>query len=416
MTGAKHWHPPARPEWVARINEEGRLLATPGLIPLDERSLVEAATANIGLDDFGAEDWREPFRILLRSLEEDAELNLTGRLRMRAELIQLLEARLRIEDTYRRHPEIDDEQIVKPIIVAGQGRCGSSFLNNMLAAHPEDEALLHWEAVLPVPPPEKASYATDPRIALADGRVTLWNRVTPTVTSIHEFGALLPIEDCQILALNFMSAEWFGVLAQPAAYQAHIASIDPAPAFAYHARVLKLLQWRNPRRHWVLKENSYLFRLPALLAAYPDACIVWPHRDPVRALASTISALGTFQWGGTDHPLKGGMLDHLTDPAMMAAGIDMAIDQIEAGAVPADRIHHLHYLDLVGDTMGTIAALYAHFDIPFDEAARQAMALYLARNPREARPKHRLDITPEDLGASRAAFARYQSFFGIADE
>jgi hypothetical protein len=411
------WRPPPRPEWVQRINEEGYCMNISGVVPLDEDSLIASAVRSTGLSDFGADDWREPFQVLVRSMEEDAALNLMGRLRTRSEILQLLEARLQIEDTYKRHPEIEDEEIVQPIIVVGQGRSGTSFLINMLAANPDNGALLHWEAMFPCPPPEKSSYHTDPRIKKAHRLIDQWNRVTPTIASMHEFAGHVPMEDCLILALNFMAPSWFGSLGQTAQYDAYMANQDIDPALRYHRRVLKLLQWRNPRQHWVLKDPLHLDRLAAILKIYPDACFVWTHRDPVRALASTISLIGTIQWGRSDHPFKGGSFEYVTDPANSAQRLNAVIDQLEAGVVPARQFHNLLYRDLVDDTMQTLESMYRHFGIALSENGRRGMADYLAKHPRNSRPAHQFDIGSDQIVEhARKSYRRYQEYFGIPGE
>ena len=105
------WVPPARADWVEALNAEGRGMDIRGMVPLDAESLITAATRSTGLADFGEPGWEEPFRVLVRALDEEAELNLTGRLMCRAEMLVFLQNRLQIEDCYRRHPEIDEEQI-----------------------------------------------------------------------------------------------------------------------------------------------------------------------------------------------------------------------------------------------------------------------------------------------------------------
>src|SRR5919199_264923 len=112
----QRWVPPPRPDWVARINAEGDGMDIKAIVPLDENSLLASARANTGLDDFGDEAWHEPFQVLIKALDDEAELNLLGRIMTRADLLMFLEGRLRIEDTYRRHPEIDDEVITKPLV------------------------------------------------------------------------------------------------------------------------------------------------------------------------------------------------------------------------------------------------------------------------------------------------------------
>ncbi len=411
------WTPPPRPEWVRKINEEGDCMDISGVVPLDESSLLDTAMRNTGLSDFGADDWREPFRIYINALEEEAELNLIGRLRARWQILYFLEARLQIEDTYQRHPEIEDEQIRQPIIIVGQGRSGTSFLQNILAADPDNGALMHWEMMFPCPPPEKATYKTDPRIAKADRLVDQWNRVIPTLESMHELRGHMPFEDSVIMSINFMAPTWMDTIGQVPSYDGYIFQQDPAPAFAYHRRVLKLLQWKNPRKRWVLKDPMHLDRMTDILKVYPDACFLWPHRDPVRSLASLVSIIGTLQWSGSDHPFKGGSLAYMTDPNFSAGRFNAMIDRIDSGAVPAGQICNLLYRDLVSDTIGTVEDIYRHFGIPLSATSRAAMAQYLADNPRDARPTHQFNAgSPEAIAKARTAFQRYQQRFQIPDE
>jgi len=181
--------------------------------------------------------------------------------------------------------------------------------------------------------------------------------------------------------------------------------------------VLKLLQWKNPRKRWVLKDPMHLDRMTDILKVYPDACFIWPHRDPVRSLASLVSIIGTLQWSTGDHPFKGGSLDYMTDPNFSAARFNAAVDKIESGAIPAKQIHNMLYRDLVADTMATIEGMYRHFGIDLNESSRRAMAHYLAEHPRDARPAHKFNAgSPEAVARAREAFARYQTVFRIPSE
>lgn len=81
------WKPAPRPEWVARLNEEGEHLDIESIVPLDEESLLNEARKNTGLDDFGRDRWLEHFRVLIRAIENEAKLNLTGRILTRSDLL-----------------------------------------------------------------------------------------------------------------------------------------------------------------------------------------------------------------------------------------------------------------------------------------------------------------------------------------
>jgi hypothetical protein len=411
------WEPPERPEWVQRINEEGAVMDIEQVVPLDEDSLLNSAMASTGLSDFGADDWREPFRVFLKALAEEAQLNLMGRIRTRSEILQLLEARLQVEDTYKRHPEIADEKIVQPFIIVGQGRSGTTLLQNLLNAHPDNGAPLHWEQVFPCPPPEAATYETDPRIEKAHALIDQWNRVTPTFASMHEFAGGTPMEDIVIMSMNFMAPTWLDCMGQIPSYDAYIFQQPVEPALRYVERVLKLLQWKNPRKHWVLKDPMHLDRMGPLLEVFPDACFIWPHRDPVRALASLVSTVGTIQWGRSDYPFSAVSLAYMTDPDLAAGRFNAVVDQLDSGAIPPDRIYNVLFKDLVADPIGEAEKMYEHFGIELTDEGRAAMAKFMSDNPRDDRPPHQFSIgSDEAVARAHQAFARYQERFGVPSE
>ena len=413
----KKWTPPPRPDWVQKINDEGNCMNIVGVCPLDPESLIRSAIQSTGLSDFGVDDWREPFEILCKSLDEDADLNFLGRLRTRSELLLLLEARLQIEETYKRHPEIENERIEHPLIVVGQGRSGTSFLLNLLSSHPDNGVIMTWEATFPCPPPEKATYLTDERIERAHRLADQCNRVTPELLGMHEFSGRIPQDCTQILALSFRSYGWFNVMAQIAQYNEYMATADQRPAYDYHKRVLKLLQWKNPRKQWVLKDPTHLEKLPLILKVYPDACFVWTHRDPAKSVASTISIIGTMLWNRSDHPFKGSSFDAYTDPYGAAKRLTDRIEEIESGVVPKDRVFSILYRDLVTYPVDTAEKIHRYFNLPFTAEHRAVMEEYVRQNPRENRPAHKLDLqTKAAVDRDRPAFKRYQEYFGVPDE
>jgi hypothetical protein len=412
----QRWQPPPRPEWLTRINEEGAAMDIRAIVPLDAESLLASAVKNTGLSDFGSEEWREPFEIIARVFDEEAELNLMGRLACRSDLLIFLEARLRVEDTYRRHPEIEDEVIEKPLFIVGQGRSGTSAMLNLLARDPNNGAVLAWEATFPCPPPETATYLTDPRIERADKLITQWVRLAPTLAAIHEFGGAIPAECVQLQALSFISI-WFNLLGQIPSYVAYMARADWQASYRYHKRLLKLLQWRNPRRHWVLKSTEHLRFMPVIREVYPDACFIWPHRDPVVAVASSTNLAGTLNWMRSDFPFKYPGFEQYNRPEFAVLGLEAPIDWMASGVLPSAQLCSTQYADFIRDPIAVVAQIYRHFGIEFDRAARAAMETYMREQPRSARPAHEYEKgSPELIAHERKIFQRYQTYFNVPNE
>jgi hypothetical protein len=414
---AAGWTKPPRPDWVARLNAEGAGMDLRGVVPLDEDSLIRHVTRRTGLDDFGPDDWREPFRLYLSDLEEYAELTLMGRLMTRQDLLHILEARLLVERAYSDHPEIADERIVAPFYIIGQPRTGTSYLHNLLTADPDNGAVLQWEAMFPAPPPEAATYRSDPRIARAHHLISQWYRVTPELDTLHEFEAELPTENIQVYAQNFMSAIWLGLYGQCPSLHAWIAEHGMRDALRYEQRVLKLLQWRNPRKRWIFKTPDAVRYLPEILDAYPDITFLFTHRDPIKAMSSAVNMFGMCMYVRSDRPFLPGTYEAFARVENSAPMLERVIDWLEEGTIPHRQLHSIHYADLVTDPLAVIDTLYDHHGDQLTGQRRAAVQAFIDSRPRDARPPNVYRTgSAEQVSAERAAFKRYQDYFGVPSE
>ncbi|HEB89312.1 MAG TPA: sulfotransferase, partial [Deltaproteobacteria bacterium] len=194
------WQPGPRPAWVRALNENSHA----DWIGLDPEAIANEARARTGLDDFGDGDFLEPYRLLVNAIREEARLHPIGRLLARDDLLNALQIRLETTETRKRHPEIADQQIERPIFITGLPRTGTSILHELMAADPRHRAPRHWEVRNPCPPPESATYSVDPRIERADRQIRLWNEIVPEYDTMHELGGTIPVEDIQIMAPSFV--------------------------------------------------------------------------------------------------------------------------------------------------------------------------------------------------------------------
>src|ERR1700722_15326054 len=126
--------------------------------------LVRRARSATGLEDFGGDSFHEGLERLILALDTEARLTESGAAAFDAQIIHYLSQRLEVEDWYRRHPEIEEQEIVAPLIGLGLPRTGSTALGCLLGEDPAVRSLRCWEASTPCPPPDKETEGTDPRI------------------------------------------------------------------------------------------------------------------------------------------------------------------------------------------------------------------------------------------------------------
>lgn len=408
------WTAPPHPDWLVAMNREGSYFDLESVVPLDEVSLLQHACRATGLDDFGDELWRQPFRVFIKSLEDEAQLTLMGRLMARNDIILWLSTRLQVTDTLKRHPQILDEEIIAPMFIVGLPRSGTSILFELLSQDPDAGVPLMWEALQPCPPPETATYTTDSRIEHADKLFTQWNRVAPEFASMHEMRGDIPAE-CGLLMAGTFISDHCASLHQTSSYSAWCLTADFQPVYEYHKTILKILQWKNPRTRWLLKAPEHQVHLETLLQVYPDARLVQTHRDPIKCMASTASLLGTLYYMRSDQPFNAHLFDNIILGEATAQRLERVMEQREKGIVPVDRIADSRYQDLMDDPMACIAKLYAHFGMDLSETASKRMLDYLQRKPQGKFGQHSYQVDARRTG-DRPLFKRYQTQYNVPDE
>jgi hypothetical protein len=402
-----------QPSMLARaLNTGGRVVERAGMAPvvrLQAESLLGEARRRVGHDDLDA-DIDEPLRRLLDSYERDANHTFIGRVAAHRDALRLLENMLRMAADRRRHPEIAAEEIRRPIFVTGLPRTGTTIMHGLLAEDPANRVPYTWECLFPSPPTEIRRY--DPRIRAAERQLRWFHRLNPDFRRIHPTGARLP-EECLIITSHSFLSFQFNTAHFVASYQAWLEQQDLRPSYTAHRRFLQHLQWRSHAERWVLKAPAHVFGLRALFDVYPDARVVFMHRDPLEIVPSAASL----------HTCLRGTFSTHVDPRVVGAeqaarwanGITRALAARDGGCAPPERFVDVHYADLMRDPIAAVRRVYEHFALPASDDLEMRWRLFLGANPQGKHGPHRYDLKRFGLRpeVERERYRAYRERFGL---
>ena len=383
---------------------------------LDADTLLTAARDATGLDDLGEDTWRDGLERLLDALRSEGRLNEIGVQIAAGDVMQHLTNRLRIVDWHRAHPELARTDVVPPIVIVGQGRTGTTILHEMLAQDPSNRVPLTWEVDHPIPPPETATYDSDPRIAACQAQLDMSELLIPNFKSMHPMGAQLAQECVRMTAGDFRSVIYPTQYRVPSYGRWMIYEADVAPAYRWHRRYLQVLQAKHPATRWVLKSPGHVWCLPQLLAEYPNALLVQTHRDPLRIISSLASLIATLRRLASDDPSIPEAAAEFAE--YLSEGLDRSVTARENGTVPAERVIDVQFRDFLADPLRTVRGIYARLGLELSPDAEQRMRAFIAANPQDKHGLHQYTFadTALDTGEWRERSRRYQQYFDVASE
>lgn len=383
--------------------------------PLDAGELLAVAEAATGLHDYGDPTLPARFGVAvehLNGLGMDAE----GRQRASKVCHWLLTSRLEFFADRDRYP-VADEVIDRPMFVTGEPRSGTTLMHALMSVDPGARALRFWEVMYPSPPPGLAG-PDDPRRARADADWREINAKLPKWLHSHPYNDMLGDglpEDERTWAFDFRvmtPTAWWRVPMQTVVGGL---PTDPAAQYRIHKAMLQQCQYGRARKYWVCK-GFHGFRLTEFFAEYPDATLMWLHRDPVQVAASRTMMMADI-------------LDGIVGPIDLKAAAKMHLELTRAGIantmshplVDDPRVHHVRYTDFIADQVGTVRDHYAFSGRALSPAAETAMRDYLAHNRGDRYGKFHYSTSlltdiGEDIDALNEEFRPFRERFGVAIE
>ncbi|EFG78952.1 hypothetical protein HMPREF0591_1141 [Mycobacterium parascrofulaceum ATCC BAA-614] len=370
----------------------------------DADELEDGARAATGLDDFGSPYYREGLERIVDALNTLADLNDIGRVIQHATISNALIQRLKIEDTYGRHPEIEDEVVHGPVFVIGLPRTGTTALSQLVAADPQFRSLRMWESQAPTPPPEAATQHTDPRIAQAEAGLKMLDDMFPLMKTLYNSEPTAPTECQDLMGMSFRTFHFDGAVRAPE-YLAWLMDCDMRGTYTFHRRVLQLLQWHCPPTLWHLKTPVHMFALDALVEAYPDAKFLWSHRDPAKVMGSVCSLIQYLRSWSSDRNDANELGAEQVDSWVEA--VRRAMDF--RSRVGDDRFADVSFTDLQTDPVHTLRTGYEALGLSFTDATMASVERWAEGHRPGSRGAHDYELadyglTPEGV---RERFADY---------
>jgi hypothetical protein len=376
--------------------------------------LIARARRRTGLVDFGGAPFEEALEIFLDACREEAELSLFGRLATRWDAVRFLSNLLRLRAEEAQTPGILEQPVERPIFVAGLPRSGTTFLHSLLAQDPTNLAPCVWQVIHPYPPPGLDG-GRDRRPRQVARQLRLFGILAPQFRRMHPIHAGSPQECSEITAHLFASLRFDTTYRIPR-YRRWLDEIGHLEAYRFHKRFLQHLQHQVPGPgHWVLKCPDHIFALGALRTVYPDACMVFVHRDPLAVLPSVARLTEVLRRPFTRHVDKVEIGRQDSDRWLSATELMIGAASDEPFREP---IFHIHYLNLVNDPLGTVAALYRHFGRALDPSAAARISRLVQAKPNGGYGIRRSQLEEYGLDpdVERRRYARYMECFGIRSE
>jgi hypothetical protein len=379
------------------------------MIPIDAERVMKLAERTTGLSDWGDGGFRKRLEATVDGLNQ-ANLNTTGLFGARYVLNWHLGNKLRVVDFAKRHPELDDVDIERPVVITGFFRTGTTFLHNVLAADPNNRVARAWELSYPL------GRLGDP---LGD---VAWRRAQAKFTfgfnqaAIPDQGVAHHVtadsyEECFFLLENDMAVLTFWVGFAAYEYANDMLEWDMTEPYESHKLQLKILNAQKSAKRWVLKCPWHIWNMDALMAVYPDAQIIFTHRDITKALAS-----------------------HCSLSAKMASKLKRSLDVKELGQfwleyarigldramaarekIPESQLYDVRLKDMMASPMTVLQDIYSHFDLEFNEEIAGLLETRISEKPTSQEGEHEYSI--EEFGLTneqvRETLKAYNERFGV---
>ena len=373
---------------------------------INANEILDHAKSETGLSDLGEPLFLEGLNRLIDSINNEANLNEIGIQAQPIRIQGLLSNRLRFEEDLKKFPEIQEQEIIAPIVIVGLPRTGSTMTHRLLASDPNHTAMLWWEGRYPALLPGEKRGDVEARMKLGKAEVDAVVAASPEALDIHPWDYKGADEEILLLEHNFLSTVPESFMALPS-YSEWIEEQDHTLAYEDLKKFIQYLQWQNPgreKKRWVLKSPHHLGFINKMISVFPDAKIIQTHRDPVKTVPSFCSMCANLFEPLTTNFDKVFIGKHWSNKLTRALNHCMNISEKHP-----DNFLDLEFLNMIKDPIDEMKKIYEFIGEPFGEKTEVAMEAWREENKHEM-GAHKYSLEEYDLTESQINdnFAKYQ--------
>jgi hypothetical protein len=354
---------------------------------------------------------------LCASLNRQApDLSFLGKQRIRNSLMQALQWRLRLEEAMTACPEVQQTAITRPILICGPFRSGTTYLHRLMAEDAQFRWIYPWQSLYaprdePLRAGIDAPQQRDPRIEILRRDLQNLYRRNSKLLRLHPVDVEKAEECFGFLESSALSPS-FMFHAPVSEYLDWLAAVGETGwmnAYRRYRDHLRLLAWQQQdERRWLLKSPVHLWNVAAFRAAFPDALVVYTHREPFEAVHSLCRLLAAHYE----------VSRHRVDPQEVGriamqfyrAALPRAVASRHADANQASI--DVQLVDLRRDPVVIVRAVYEAAGLTLSDQARRRIELRLEE--KEGSHSGERDSDADTFGLNidriRELFAEYDSF------
>lgn len=360
-----------------------------------------------GLTDFGDSAYHEGFRVLLNALDADPPPTPMKVGAAENLIVSALASRLHTEAQWKANPGYKTREIPKPLIVIGVPRTGTTALHNLLSQDPQFQGIEKWLCAAPLVRPPRETWEAHPQYQAVAAQTEQMFAIAPEVMQAHGILAS-DVDECLVPMAQSFCCNWIPSQVDLPEYDRWFFAADERPSFSRYKDILRLVGM-NDDRPWLLKNPSHVFGVDAMLAVFPDACIVQTHRNPISSLSSLVNLLGNIMVAYT-----GEDIDRPRRLAREIAFWSEAVNRtMRAQERAPDRFVNVLQPDIRRDPIGVVGSIYDKFGFTLSDEAEQRMLAWSAANAENAGEGHQYEKIADEAPI-RDAFAGYMARFGFA--